>query len=518
MLPEIDLSMSILDRSKQRPRLTSIQIRINSEEFLPDGRVVATGGQLKTFMPPTGPGVRVDTAATGAGYKADPAFDSLLAKVIVTAPSYQSAVSLAQRSLAGFSLTGIETNKAFLAALISHPSVVDNTNVHTRFVEEKFNELHENSKNFKSSPSSPSPSASDATKQEKQSNLSAPPGQEALEMPMAGIIADLPVKEGDVVEEGQEVAIVESMKMEHVVRAHSPGRITRLVSQKGSSVQSGEPLFFFEPQQDSASTSQSKDAEEEESFDELRDDLKAVLERKKLLQDQARASFVKRRKEAGFLTARENLSLLVNEGSFIEYGDFALAAQRSRMSEERLLSNTSGDGVVTGWATVNRLNCSHSAAPSPARCAIVIYDYLVLAGTQGHFHHLKLDRIFKSVLDNPAPLILYAEGGGGRPGDMDLSNIKVAGMDTPSFALMATIRSRGYPSVGLANGYTFAGNAALLGTCDIVVATEAGKKDAKKRVPTSTGMGGPAMIEGGGLGVFKPGEVGPLRTHVENGG
>ncbi|MCO5614738.1 hypothetical protein L7F22_069022 [Adiantum nelumboides] len=158
---------------------------------------------IENFHAAYGAGVRVDTAATGAGYKADPAFDSLLAKVIVTAPSYQSAVSLAQRSLAGFSLTGIETNKAFLAALISHPSVVDNTNVHTRFVEEKFNELHENSKNFKSSPSSPSPSASDATKQEKQSNLSAPPGQEALEMPMAGIIADLPVKEGDVVEEGK---------------------------------------------------------------------------------------------------------------------------------------------------------------------------------------------------------------------------------------------------------------------------------------------------------------------------
>ncbi len=101
-------------------------------------------------------------------------------------------------------------------------------------------------------------------------------------------------------------------------------------------------------------------------------------------------------------------------------------------------------------------------------------------------------------------MVLFAEGGGGRPGDVDWPH--VAGLDCRAFHLFAQLSGL-VPLVGIVSGYCFAGNAALLGCCDVVIASE----------DASIGMGGPAMIEGGGLGTFTPGEVGPTEFQYANG-
>src|SRR5213076_2096652 len=119
-------------------------------------------------------------------------------------------------------------------------------------------------------------------------------------------------------------------------------------------------------------------------------------------------------------------------------------------------------------------------------------------------NHLKKDRLFELAERSRLPVVLFAEGGGGRPGDVDMPI--VAGLDCRAFHLFAGLSGL-VPLVGIASGFCFAGNAALLGTCDVVIATE----------DSSIGMGGPAMIEGVGLGFFEPADVGPIDVQDANG-
>ena len=209
--------------------------------------------------------------------------------------------------------------------------------------------------------------------------------------------------------------------------------------------------------------------------------------------DAGRPDAVARRRKTGQRTARENIADLVDAGSFVEYGALALAAQRTRHSLEELQKLSPADGIVCGLGTI-----------SGGRAMVLAYDYTVFAGTQGHVGHAKLDRMLALAAEHRVPLVLFAEGGGGRPNDVDIPTI--AGLDTPSFLGLAALSGL-VPRVGIASGRCFAGNAALLGCCDVVIATE----------NSSIGMGGPAMIEGGGLGSFKPEEVGPIDVQTKNG-
>jgi len=167
---------------------------------------------------------------------------------------------------------------------------------------------------------------------------------------------------------------------------------------------------------------------------------------------------------------------------------------------EDLIQNTPTDGMIAGVGGVN----GNLFGDEKSRCAIVSYDYMVLAGTQGHQNHRKKDRIFEIAAKSRLPLVLFSEGGGGRPGDTDGSG--VAGQDVMAFHLFGKLSGL-VPLVGVNAGRCFAGNAALLGCCDVIIAKE----------NSSIGMGGPAMIEGGSLGVFTPEEVGPMSVQVPNG-
>ncbi len=228
--------------------------------------------------------------------------------------------------------------------------------------------------------------------------------------------------------------------------------------------------------------------------DELRPELAAVQERLARTLDESREEAAAKRHSKGYRTARENLEDLVDAGTFTEYGQFAVAAQRSRRDYEDLQASTAADGVITGIGEVNG-----------RRTAVVVYDYAVLAGTQGFFHHKKLDRIFELAEDWELPVIMYTEGGGGRPGDTDVTT-QIAGLNISSFATWARLSGH-VPRIAINNGYCFAGNAALFGCADITVATRT----------SWIGMAGPAMIEGGGLGVHEPTAIGPIDVQERNG-
>jgi acetyl-CoA carboxylase carboxyltransferase component len=325
------------------------------------------------------------------------------------------------------------------------------------------------------------------------------PAELEVTAPFAGVVVAIERPPGESVRVGGALVVLEAMKMEHEVLAEADGIVHRVEVAVGDAVQAGELLVVLsaaEEQTPAASDGAplgdvEPGAESEPS--KARADLAAVRERHALGLDAARPEAVVRRRERGRRTARENLAELVDEGSYVEYGPLLFAAQERRRSREELIASTPADGLIAGVAEVEG---------NP--CVAMSYDYTVLAGTQGMRGHLKKDRLFELAERRRLPVLLFAEGGGGRPGDVDWP--MVAGLDCRAFNLFARLSGL-VPLVGIASGYCFAGNAALLGCCDVVIATE----------DSSIGMGGPAMIEGGGLGVFEPVEVGPIDVQHANG-
>ncbi len=237
-----------------------------------------------------------------------------------------------------------------------------------------------------------------------------------------------------------------------------------------------------------------------ENDDSIRDDLAEMLRRRALTEDAARPDAVGRRHEKGGRTARENLADLVDPGTFVEYGRFAIAAQRRRRDLDELIERTPGDGLVGGTARIN----GDLFGNESSTCAVLSYDYTVLAGTQGALGHRKKDRLFELIERMQLPTVFFAEGGGGRPGDTDYP--VVSALDVRAFALWAGLSGR-VPRVAIVKGYCFAGNAVIAGCSDLIVATE----------DASIGMGGPPMIAGGGLGEVEADAVGPIATQAPNG-
>jgi acetyl-CoA carboxylase carboxyltransferase component len=319
------------------------------------------------------------------------------------------------------------------------------------------------------------------------------PSELAVTAPLAGVVVTIEHGPGGSVRAGVAVVVLEAMKMEHEVIAEADGVVSRVEVAVGDVVQEGELLLVLTPGATPAQETADGAAPSAHDPDGVRADLAAVRERHALGLDAARPEAVERRRARNRRTARENLEDLVDEGTYVEYGPLLFAAQERRRSREDLIVSTPADGLVAGVGDVD-------GSPTVA----MSYDYTVLAGTQGMRGHLKKDRLFEIAERRRLPVVLFAEGGGGRPGDVDFPI--VAGLDCRAFNLFGRLSGL-VPLVGIASGYCFAGNAALLGCCDVVIATE----------DSSIGMGGPAMIEGGGLGHYEPAEVGPIDVQHANG-
>ena len=512
------------------PRGIAVQLRVNMETMKEDGSVRPSGGTLTAFEPPIGPGIRVDTFGY-SGYQTNPRFDSLLAKVIVHAKSGDLAdvASRAYRALSEFRLVGVRTNISLLQAILQHAEFQHGV-IDTRFVEEHIEELLRSGKHparFFVQQTAAAPQAqlagarvdsrdplavlnhgrtsgppSDAAVGINSAPMaslegSGPEGTVALPAPVLGTIVSLDFEEGDIVNVGQQMLVMEAMKMQHVVKATASGVVRMINVTPGDTVHEGHPLAFIEPGEHSAD---SVIAESETDLDEIRPDLAEVLERQAILTDDRRPDAVARRRRTNQRTARENIEQLVDPGTFAEYGGLTVAARRRTIDLNELIHTTQADALIAGTAQVN----GALFPPDNARVAVVAYDYTVLAGTQGKKGHEKKDRMFKLAEQWRMPMVLFAEGGGGRGSDTDSFSVGSLQLDTfHRFARLSGL----VPLVGIASGRCFAGNAVLLGCCDVVIAT----------ANSTIGMGGPAMIEGGGLGVYRPEEVGPMSVQVPNG-
>jgi acetyl-CoA carboxylase carboxyltransferase component len=328
-----------------------------------------------------------------------------------------------------------------------------------------------------------------------------------LRSPLQAQVVQWLVAPGDLVRAGEVMVILEAMKMEHEVKAPSAGTVRELFFGTGETVGQGDVLVRLDAGVSVAAAPALPPAlpqkeEEDRGGGEghPRADLQRVLDRQALTLDAARPQAVAKRHALGLRTARENIAHLCDPGSFSEYGALAVAAQRSRRSDDDLQRNTPADGMVTGIGRIN----GDLFPPPKSQAAVLAYDATVLAGTQGFRNHQKTDRLLGIARKNKLPVVLFAEGGGGRPGDTDMPI--VAGLHVPTFASFARLNGQ-VPVIGVVAGRCFAGNAALLGCCDIIIATR----------DSNIGMGGPAMVEGGGLGVFRPEEIGPSPVQHRNG-
>lgn len=504
------------------PRGYAIQARVNMETIAADGSVRPSSGALTVYEAPSGPGVRTDGFGY-AGYRASSGFDSLLAKVIAHSPSpdFVQCAARASRALSEFRLEGVATNLGFLRNILAHPDFVSG-NVHTRWVEEHIAELVSvgDQRNRFLDPSRDAGYAGarvnsrdplavfayDAAVRAEPTDIAikndmpavvGPAGSVGVASPMQGTIVAINVAEGDAVVQGQQLAVVEAMKMEHVITAPHSGIVRGVTMAAGDVVREGFPIVYIEEAQIAGAAATGAEALDP---DHIRDDLRESIERHALTLDENRPEAVMRRRRAGHKMPRENIARLVDPGSFNEYWPLVVARQHQRHSIEELRKNTPGDGVVAGMCSIN----GHLFDETRSRAALVHCDYTVLAGTQGHRNHYKQDRVFELAHRFRLPLILFGEGGGGRPGE-DWIGPRVA-IDTLTFTTLSRLSGL-VPMVALVNGRCFAGNAAMVACCDVIIAAEG----------STLGMGGPAMIEGGGLGVYTPEEVGPMSFQVPNG-
>ncbi|CAN5667495.1 hypothetical protein BH11PSE7_BH11PSE7_20550 [soil metagenome] len=342
-----------------------------------------------------------------------------------------------------------------------------------------------------------------------------------LRSPLQARIVEWTVGPGALVQAGDVLLILEAMKMEHEVRATADARVRELLFAPDDVVDEDVVLAVFDAAPATAAQVSLQAAPTPAAIPvvrdglppagggplpvrdgprRVRDDLRLMRERHAPTLDANRADAVAKRHALGLRTARENIADLCDDGSFLEYGALAVAAQRSRRSAQDLALNTPADGMVTGIGAIN----AEQVGAQASRCVVMAYDATVLAGTQGMRNHQKTDRMLGIALAQKLPVVLFAEGGGGRPGDTDMPI--VAGLHVPTFASFARLNGQ-VPVVGITAGRCFAGNAALLGCCDVIIATRG----------SNIGMGGPAMVEGGGLGIFKPEQIGPAPVQHRNG-
>ncbi|AHH18801.1 putative acyl-CoA carboxylase [Nocardia nova SH22a] len=475
-------SLTDLGLSPVPPRGCAVQVRVNAEILGATGDLLPSTGVVTRFTPPTGVGVRVDTALY-PGMRQGARFDSLLAKIITRGPDRAAALRRAADALAETAVDGIDTTVALQRAIID--ALLTEETVDTLWFERISTELLGRAIEF-SPPTIPETRTTEDT---------TPDDERALRSPLGGTVVSI-AGPGAMIAAGGEIAVVEAMKMHHVVRADRAVRVVRVLTEPGTVVDPHTALLLAD---DADHDGDSADISAVD-LDADRADLAEVRERHRIGLDEARPEAVAKRHRLGRRTARENIADLVDDGSFVEYGALAVAAQRSRRSLADLIEKTPADGLVTGVATIG----ADRFGPDRSRAVVLSYDYTVLAGTQGIRNHAKTDRILELARAQRLPVIFWTEGGGGRPGDTDHSGI--SGLDVTTFRAMAELSGE-VPLIGIVSGRCFAGNAALLGMCDVVIATP----------EANIGMGGPAMIEGGGLGVYAPEDIGPVRVQRRNG-
>lgn len=483
-LSEIGLSQNAV-----APRGCAIQLRINAETLAEDGTPTMSLGTITALDPATGPGIRYDGYAE-PGYRLNPYYDSLIAKLIIRHPSNDlaPAVARAVRAAHETRIAGVRSNLALHRAILAHPDFLARR-THTRWIDERAGALAATAAEYQDM------IGDEAWEQVALDNLADPlePGIQIVAAPGVGVVSRLVVSPGEIVSAGEPLVVVEVMKMETEVLSSADGCVSALLVAPGDTVVPGQPIAAIKLM-DGVPVRRSSEG----GGEIMPPSLAELIDRRYATLDAARPHAVERQHERGHRTARENVADLCDEGSFAEIGQLVVAAQRSVRPLEELFERTPADGVITG---IGDINGGDFATPA-SRCAVLAYDCSVLAGTQGINGHRKIDRLFRIAAEAQMPVVAFLAGGGGRPGDVDFPS----GFDSWAFADWPALSGK-VPLVGVCAGYCFAGNAGLLGMTDVIIATR----------NSTIGMAGPALVEGAGLGSFKPEEIGPAPMHWRNG-
>lgn len=478
------------------PRGMAMQLRLNTETLDPLNTIHLSSGTLSVFEPPNGPHTRVDTHGY-AGYSTNPNFDSMLAKVVVDSADADLVTTIrrARRALSEFRVEGVATNRSLLQAILGRPEM-ESWDIDTTFVERHIASLAgpqpTESRRFFTT-AAPPPPVSRAAKSDQM-----PAATVAVVAPLQALVSSIDVEVGDTVLAGQQVAMLEAMKMQHVVTTPA-GVVSAITASLGEVVNEGQSLLEIDTTGAGGDLGVVLEAVD---LDAIRPDLAEVLERIALTLDERRPDAVERRRRRGQRTARENVDDLCDDGSFLEYGQLIVAGQRRSRSLENLMENTPADGLVAGIGVVN----GAAFGAEVGRTVVLAYDFTVLAGTQGAFNHKKTDRLLELAHTWRLPVIFFTEGGGGRPGDTDFADVSVTGLDIQTFTTFAAMSGE-VPRIAVNSGYCFAGNAVIFGCADVTIATK----------NSSIGMAGPVMIEGAGLGSHRPQDVGPIEVQTANG-
>ena len=236
----------------------SIEFRINGED--PGRSFLPAPGRITAWNIPTGPGVRVD-AGFRNGDVIGGNFDSLLAKLIVTGATRKEAIQRARRALAEFEVGGLATAIPFHRAIVEDPAYTENFKIYTSYIENEFkNEIpafessaaeiqtrvaaeklvaEVNGKRFEILVHAPEPVVK--RHRAKQSSGGGSTGT-GLSSPMQGTVVKIAVEEGQSVEAGELIIVLEAMKMEQPLNAHKSGVIKNLKAVIGETVASGTVL------------------------------------------------------------------------------------------------------------------------------------------------------------------------------------------------------------------------------------------------------------------------------------
>ncbi|MGX4676207.1 carboxyl transferase domain-containing protein [SAR92 clade bacterium H246] len=488
--------MGLTQSAVPKPNGYAIQARINTETLNPQGELVPTGGTLSQLQLPTGPGVRVDTYAY-SGYRTNPNFDALLAKVIVhsRSPELGPLFKATDRALSELHIGGIETNSDFLRRVLKLPAVTD-WQISVRGIEAQLKDC------WSESPSNDKhrfiqPATDKMAHMVESQHNDYPEDSVVIRSPLQSVFVAYEVALGESVYAGQELAVVEAMKMQHVITAECSGIVTRLLVDSGASLDADQAIILIE-QQDRDDTS--REDKKAIDLDTIRPDLQRLRDRIALTQDDARPEAINKRHARGQRTARENIADLVDADSFMEFGQLVYAAQRRRIDKDSLMRTSPADGIITGFASIN----GEQFDGAYTQTAVLSYDATVMAGTQGLLGHKKTDRFLEVANKRNVPLIFFAEGGGGRPNDSDFDDILGACLDCKTFYNFGQYRGL---KITVNDGYCFAGNAVIFGCGDIKITTQ----------QSWVGLGGPAMIEGGGLGHVSAKDIGPAKEQAKTG-
>eukprot|EP00924_Labyrinthula_sp_SR-Ha-C_P003239 augustus_masked-scaffold_15-processed-gene-3.37-mRNA-1 protein AED:0.04 eAED:0.06 QI:0/-1/0/1/-1/1/1/0/1191 len=535
------------------PSKMSLQTRICSETYSYSGDIKPSIGKISFVKFPNYSWSRIESAVY-PGWSISPNFDSLMSKIITTQiyensieQTWKTLLAKTKLALKGTLVSGVETNIAFLEAVLDHHVFIQQENLFTNFWSTYSKEIFSHAKKLKryyQKFSNIQPQVKENVSRSFVQDQKAQ-GFEVIYSATPGTVSNILVSPGDEIMEGQTLFILTSMKMEHEIKTDMTGVVKKLCVNLNDIVPVDAPLVSIDANMVLRTSINRQETEAEINFDDyMRKDLAEILVRKELIyeaglpfnsasskQDLENAKKIyagwlpnenrdakkerRSKKYQGRLrTARENLKDLIDEDTFLEYGGLAIAHQKSRRTLEDLIKNTISDGLVCGTGSVNReLYRDQFPATSTGdyelglrtRCMVLSYDYLVLSGTQGVFNHSKKDRLFALAAKYLLPVVIFPSGGGGRPGD-DASLTMSAGLTTPAFALWGALKGK-VPMIGLVSGYCFAGNAALLGSCDIIIGTKG----------ANLGMAGPAMISGGSMGKVSPNDLGPVEEQYELG-